>query len=975
MKLEKGKVYNGFEFIGEKEVKEIKCIGKQFSHKKTGARLLYMETDDDNMVFSISFRTPPKDSTGLPHILEHSVLCGSRKFPAKDPFVELAKGSLNTFLNAMTFSDKTMYPVASRNKKDFYNLMDVYLDAVFYPNIYKSPEIFMQEGWHYELDKREEELNYKGVVYNEMKGAFSSPESILFRKIQESLFPDTPYGFESGGDPDIIPELTLEEFLSFHKKYYHPSNSYIYLYGNGDILEQLEFIDGQYLSKFDKIDVDSKIPLQKPFSKMREMVVKYPFAANEDTKDKTFLNLNFTVGSVKDPDIYLGFEILEHLLLETPAAPLKKALIDAGLGKDVLGKFDNSILQPVFSIVVKNSNEDEKERFQSVVIDTLRDLVNEGIDKEQIEASINIKEFELREADFHGYPKGLLYNIKCMDSWLYDEGPLVHMEFEPTLKRIKEALTTNYFEGLIDKYLLNNTHSSMIILRPSKGMAEEKSEELCKELNDYKSGLSGEEITNIINQTENLKERQESSDSREVLETIPLLTLNDINPEAQILPLRENNEKEVKVLFHPMFTNGIAYMNLLFDVRVVSEELIPYIGLLGEVLGKSSTKKYNYGSLSNQINIHTGGIEFSVETYIKNGSDSEYYPKLAVKSRALMDKLPKTAELLGEIIKDTLFDDKKRLLEIIREVKSHIEIMMLNQGHVVASRRVISYFSPAGRFDELTGGISFYKFLSSLEKNYDESVLKIIDNLKKTSGLIFNMSNLLISFTGDDGDYGRFTEILPSILEKMGNYRAQPVDFNFDLKAENEGLLTQGKVQYNAKGFNFIKLGYSYSGGLQVLRTIEGYDYLWNRIRVQGGAYGAFAGFSRSGNMYFASYRDPNLKQTLDVFNGADKYLRSFDADEREMTKYIIGTISRMDAPLTPSMKGERADSNYISGITAEDIQNERCEVLNTKQEDIKNFAKMVEDTMKENYICVLGNEAEIRKNKELFNKLVDVFE
>lgn len=975
MNLEAGKMYHGFRLLEEKDVKDINCYGRIFFHEKSGARLLQLQTEDDNKVFSISFRTPPNNSTGLPHILEHSVLGGSRKFPAKDPFIELAKGSLNTFLNAMTFPDKTMYPVASRNDKDFYNLMDVYMDAVFYPNIYNTPETFMQEGWHYELEDRNKDLVIRGVVYNEMKGAFSSPESILFRKIQESLFPDTPYGVESGGDPEVIPDLSHEEFLSFHKKYYHPSNSYIFLYGNGDILEQLKYLDENYLSHFERIELDSRIPLQKPFESMREMTVEYPAAEGEDLNDKTFMSMNFTVGKSTDPEIYLGFEILEHLLLETPAAPLKKALIDAGLGKDVLGKFDNSILQPAFSVVVKNTNEFEKERFKDIVLSTLQKLVKDGIDKEQVEASINIKEFELREADFRGYPKGLIYNIKCMDSWLYDEDPFMHLSFEPALDKIKQALKTNYFENLIEKHLLDNPHSSLLMLKPEKGLSEAKAEELKRRLSEYKSSLSDGDIQEIISQTVRLKKRQETPDPKEALEAIPLLSLPDIERLAEVLPLAEDDVDGVKVLSHPMFTGGIVYLYLLFDTSYLPKELIPYAGLLSEVLGKSSTQDHGYGELSNEINIHTGGIDFNVEVYTQNGDSDKYYPKFIVRSKALAEKLPKLTGLIDEIIGGTRFDEKKRLIEIIRESKSRMEISMINQGHMVASRRVMSYFSDAGRYDELVNGINFYKFLAGLEKNADKSIEQVIDNLKKTSDYLFNRNNLLISVTADEVEYKKVRQLLPAFLDKLGDKRLESVRHRFELVPENEGLMTQAKVQYCAKGYNFIKLGYSYSGALQVLRTIAGYDYLWNRIRVQGGAYGAFAGFSRSGNMYLASYRDPNLKNTLDVYDGTAGYLENFQADEREMTKYIIGTVSKLDFPLTPSMKADKAVTNYIAHITQEDIQRERDEVLNTKEEDIRKLSSMLRDTMAQDNFCILGNESNIKQNKDIFKKLVDVFE
>lgn len=975
MDLKVGETYEGFKMISQEEIKEIKSIGRVFIHEKSGARLFQLENDDDNKVFSITFRTPPENSTGLPHILEHSVLCGSRKFPAKEPFIELAKSSLNTFLNAMTFSDKTMYPVASRNEKDFFNLMDVYMDAVLYPNIYKYPEIFMQEGWHYELEDRNDDINYKGVVYNEMKGAFSSPESILFRKVQESLYPDTPYGFESGGDPDVIPQLTLEEFLNFHRKYYHPSNSYIFLYGNGDLLKQLKFLNDNYLKDFDSTDIKSDIPLQKPFESIREITVPYPVSSEEDLNGKTFLNINFSVGRSTDPLIYLSFEILEHMLLETPAAPLKKALIDAGIGKDVLGRFDNSILQPVFSVVVKNADEDKKESFRKVVYDTLKGLVEKGIDKDIVEASINAKEFELREADFRGYPKGLLYNIKSMDSWLYGENPCMHLRFEPVLSEVKKALTTDYFEKLIEKFILNNTHSSLIVLRPERGLAEKRSRDIENKLKKYKESLNEPEIDRIIEDTRRLKERQTTPDSREAVETIPSLSLKDINPKAEALPLVEHEEHGVKVLFHPVFTGGIGYLNLYFDAGTVPQELIPYEGLIAEILGKASTSRYSYGSLSNQINIHTGGIEFDVETYIENGSNTEFHPKFTVKGKSLMEKLPKMAELIGEITGETRFDEERRILEIIREVKSRFELTIFDRGHMVAARRLSSYFSPAGMYNEMVSGISFYKFISGLEKNFESKAGEIISNLKKVSNMIFNRNNLLISFTASEGDYGSLQRILPDLLDRFDSARLSPAEFNFEISPENEGLMTPGRVQYSAKGYNFIELGYSYAGSLQVLQTIAGYDYLWNTIRVQGGAYGAFAGFGRGGNMYLASYRDPNLKKTLNVFDGIEDYLKNFHAGKEEMTRYIIGTMSRLDFPLTPSMKGEKAAANYISHITMDDIQSERDDVLSCTSEDINKLSDMLGDAMKQNYVCVLGNEKNIRDNKDIFNNLINVFE
>jgi Zn-dependent M16 (insulinase) family peptidase len=968
----KNNTYNGFKLIEERFVKEVNSIGKIFEHEKTGAKLLSLANDDDNKVFGIGFRTPPEDSTGVPHILEHSVLCGSRKFPSKEPFVELLKGSLNTFLNAMTFSDKTIYPVASRNTKDFFNLMDVYLDAVLYPNIYNIPEIFKQEGWHYELESKEGELTYNGVVYNEMKGAFSSPDSLLGRRIQSSLFPDTSYGHESGGDPEDIPKLTYQQFIEFHKKYYHPSNSYIFLYGDGDLNEQLRFINDEYLDGFTAISVDSEIGEQKPFSQVKELELEYPA---EDLKDNTYLSYNFVVGNSLDPEVYLAFEILEHLLLETSAAPLKKAIIDAEIGKAVIGQYDNSIKQPVFSVIVKNSNDEQKENFKKVICDTLEKLVNEGIDKEMIEASINKMEFSLREADFRGYPKGLIYYIKAFDSWLYGENPMLHFGYEPFLEKIKSALTTNYFEELIKKYILNNNHSSIVVLKPVKGILEVKAEELRKELEDYKNKLSSEEIDKLIEETKKLRERQETPDSPEVLEKLPALSLEDINKEAERIHFEEKVEEGIKVIFNPEFTNKIAYLNLVFNTDKVPQDLLPYLGLLSNVLGKISTKNYEYGALSNQININTGGLSFSTRVFLEDGSDEAFYPTFMVKSKALVQKMPKLVEILEEILNNTRFDEKKRIREIVREVKARFESAVFGSGHSISSIRVLSYFSPKVSYDEAMSGLSYYKFIADIEKNFDARWEVVAENLNKISKYIFNKENLLINFVSEEQDYKSLPNNINVILKGIGSEKLSKADYKFTADNKNEGLLTQSKVQFVAKAGNYIKAGYKYDGSMQVLKTIAGYDYLWNKVRVLGGAYGVMSGFGRDGNLYIVSYRDPKLKETLQVYDEMVDYLKNFQGDEAEITKYIIGTISNFDFPLTPSMKGEATIGNYLCKVSYEDQQKERNEVLKTTAEDIRSFAKLLQETLKQNYICVLGNDSKIKENKDIFNNLVTVIE
>lgn len=974
MKLQVGSVYKGFRLEESKTIKEINSQALRFCHEKSGAQLLYLQNEDDNKVFSVSFRTPPADDTGLPHILEHSVLCGSRKFPLKEPFVELIKGSLNTFLNAMTFSDKTMYPVASRNDKDFRNLMDVYLDAVFYPNIYTSPEILMQEGWHYELDSSDAPITYKGVVYNEMKGVFSSPESIVERKAQESLFPDNAYGFESGGDPEFIPNLTQAQFLDFHKKYYHPTNSYFYLYGDMDIIEQLGFIDEQYLSRFERINVDSHITYQEPFDKARTMQVYYPVSATEKTDDKTFLNMNFVVGRSTDPEVYLAFNILTHLLLGTPAAPLKKALIEAGIGKDVFGSYEGGILQPVFTIGVRNANPGQAGSFEKVVIDTLHRLVTEGIDKSLVEASVNLKEFQLREANYGSWPKGLVYNLKCMHSWLYDADPTMHLEYENVLERVKEAMVSPYFEDMITTYLLSNNHRSLVVAQPKIGLEEERTEADRRLLSQYKDSLSQEEIVSLIAQTAQLKERQATVDPAEALACIPLLTLDDIESKAPELPQVERTIDGVKVLAHPLFTNKIAYIDFYFDSSAVPQELLHYLILLTTMLGKVSTGDNHYSDLSNLINIHTGGIQYASAAYDKKADDTTYQPKLVVKTKALVEKIPQLMKLLGEILGDSRFDDHKRLKEIISEVKAKMDGMFVDQGHLVAMQRLISYFSPSGKYAELSG-LPFYRFITALEQDFAVRSAEVAANLAVVANLVFNRQGLLASVTMSDDDYGAFAENFALCSERLGDFALVPNQYHFDLVSANEGLMTASKVQYVAKGSNFRRLGYRYTGSMRVLETILRFDYLWNRVRVQGGAYGAFAQFDKNGNMVFASYRDPNLSETLRIYDETENYLRNFAVSDREMGKYIIGTMSKVDTPLTPSMKGERATGRYIQQITPADVQRDRDEILATRQSDIRECADLIKAVLAAGNICVLGNEEKIKNSQEHFRNLVSVFE
>ena len=968
---------DAYEVMLQKELKDLKSEGILLKHKKSGARVLLVSNDDENKVFTIGFRTPADNSTGVPHIIEHTVLCGSEKFPAKDPFVELVKGSLNTFLNAMTYPDKTVYPVASCNDKDFQNLMDVYMDAVFHPNIYKHEEIFRQEGWSYHLEEEDGELTYNGVVYNEMKGAFSSPDGVLDRMILNSLFPDTTYANESGGDPDIIPELSYEEYLEFHRTYYHPSNSYIYLYGDMDMEEKLKWLDEEYLCKYDVKEVHSEIGFQQPFDKMYEISAKYSVSSNEPEEDNTYLAYNKVVGTSLDKELCLAFDILDYALLSAPGAPLKKALMDAGIGKDISGSYDSSTYQPIFSIVAKNANAEQKKAFVEVIESTLRRIVENGIDKKALEAGINYNEFRYREADFGGYPKGLIYGLQMFDSWLYDEmQPFMHVESLETFKFLKKQINNRYFEDLIQKYLLDNTHGTIVVVVPERGLTAKMDAKLKEKLQAYKESLSKEELHKLVEKTTKLEAYQEEPSASEDIEKIPMLERADISTEIAPIYNEEMSLAGVPVVFHEIETNGIGYLELLFDLSGIPEELLPYAGVLQAVLGIIDTEHYEYSELFNEINVHTGGIGTSLELYtdVTKAKEKAFRATFEVKTKALYDKIPFALQMMIEILTSSKLGDEKRLKEILAMNVSRLQMKFLSSGHVVAAMRAMSYCSPISRFKELTSGVEYYRFLSKLNDDFENEKNVLIENLKKLTKMIFSKDNLMVSYTATREGLAGLEEELAKVRE--GLYEAQKEETRCVIHCEkkNEGFQTSSKVQFVAQAGNFLDAGKEYHGALQILKVIMSYEYLWMNIRVKGGAYGCMSNFNRIGEGYFVSYRDPNLKKTLEVYAGVPEYLRNFTVSERDMTKYIIGTISNIDQPMTPAAKGDRSMNLYMNHLTEEMIQEERMQILRATQEDIRNLAEIAEAVLACDQICVIGNEEKINDEKEVFGEVTALF-
>ncbi len=966
---------NTYELIEKREIAELKSTGYYLKHKKTGAKVCLLSNEDDNKVFYIGFRTPAPNDTGVPHILEHSVLCGSKEFPVKDPFVELAKGSLNTFLNAMTYPDKTVYPVASCNDKDFQNLIHVYMDAVFYPNIYEKEEIFRQEGWHYELESEDAPLTLNGVVYNEMKGAFSSPEGVLEREILNSLYPDTTYANESGGDPEAIPELKYSEFLDFHSRYYHPSNSYIFLYGDCDMAEKLAWLDENYLSRYDCLPVDSGIRTQKPFDRTVEVVREYSVSEGENTEDHTYLSYNKSVGDTLDEKLYLGMQVLEYVLLSAPGAPLKQALLDAGIGKDIMSSYDNGVKQPIFSIIAKNANEDQKEEFIRVIEDTLARLVREGLDEKALRAGINYFEFRYREADFGNYPAGLMYGLQAFDSWLYDENSVfLHLEALDTFEFLKAQVKKGYFEGLIKRYLLDNPHASIVIIRPEKGLTARQEERLRKKLEAYKSSLSREELSGIVEFTKHLKQYQSEPSPQEDLEKIPLLRREDIGKKAHPFQNREYQAAGVTVVHHDLFTNGIGYVNLIFKADQVPLELVPYLGLLKAVLGKVDTEHFSYGEFSSELNLHTGGITCRVNTYESVKGDHSCKAAFEVSSKALYDKLEVAFSMIKEMLFSSKMSDKKRMAEIVSQTRSRLQMAFQTSGHTMAALRCMSYFSPGSWFSDMTGGVSFYRFIEELEGSLDQRQEETAGRLDRLMHCLFRPENLVVSYTGEKESLDLLKKQTEGLVLGLYREELQEKPWSFLPEKKNEGLQTSAQIQYVARSGSFWKAGLPYTGALKVLRTIMSYDYLWNNVRVKGGAYGCMNNYTRSGDAYLVSYRDPNLDGTNRIFEDSVAYTESFDAAERDMTKYIIGTISAMDTPLTPSARGLRSMNAWMTGLSEEMAQKERDEVLGCSSGTIRDLAPYLKAVLSQNNLCVIGNEEKLKEHRELFFTLESLF-
>lgn len=935
----------GFKVLRNEHLEEINSDGFIYEHA-SGAKLIYLKNNDNNKVFSVTFKTLPYDNTGVAHIMEHSVLCGSRNYRVKDPFNELKKGSINTYLNAMTFSDKTMYPVASTNEKDFINLINVYLDAVFFPLIYEYKEIFLQEGWHYEGN------DINGVVYNEMKGAFSSPEKIINTNLKKNLFKDNNYKFYSGGIPEFIPELKYKEFINFHKNYYHPSNSIIYLYGDIDIDKYLEIIDSKYLGVFNKSYITTNYVIQEGSKNILYNEDKYFLSDKENTIQKNYMSAGFCIGNSLNYELTMNFNILCSVLLNMPSSPLKRIFIEKNLGKNIIASFENGMYQPIFCINAEKTDKIDLEYFKNIIYDSLKDLIFKGIEKDVINGCINKTKFYLKEEDFGYKPKGLFYNIMLMQSFIYGECSFEAIKFNKIFNKIKNTNYTN----LIDEYILNNNNCAFEML-------------LAVNIYDKKYKTTTFNKKNNNNDDIMLKKYQLNEDEKKDIENIPMLNLSDISKDIVHIPFVVDEISSSKVVYSPIESEELIYINMLFSTSTIPFEFIGYISIFKYLLGKLDTYKYKNDELINKINLYIGNLDFGFSNY--NNSEDKYSAFFSIKVKLLKENIDMFFDLLYQIVFKTIFKDKEYIKKLIFELKANIEKNFIFDSSSYAVLRCNSYFSEMHKYDDEIKGINFYNFITHITDNINENIDMVLENLKKLSDYIFTKQNFILGISSNKSYYSEIFSKCKSFYHDLSNKILEENRIKFDMNIKNEAFILNSKVQYNVISSNFKKFGYNYNGQFAVLKKIINTDYLWDSIRVKGGAYGAYSAFLRNGIMYIYSYRDPKLKETYESYKNIYKYIENINLNEREIKKYIIGTISMLDKPLKNNDIGNICLNRYISGISETQLLNEREKILNINNNSIRKYAQLIYNCINENYICTFGIENNIQKNNNLFDNIV----
>jgi len=952
---------HGFELIKEADIAEINTRARLFRHVASGAELLSLENDDENKVFGITFRTPPSDSTGVAHIMEHSVLGGSRKYPVKEPFVELVKGSLKTFVNAFTFPDKTCYPVASQNVQDFYNLVDVYLDAVFYPRI--SLETLQQEGWHYELENLEATMTYKGIVFNEMKGEYSSPDSLLGQYSHVSVFPDNSYGFDYGGDPKHISDLTYEQFKAFHDTFYHPGNARIFFYGDDDPDERLRLLQ-EYLKDYQAIEVDSAITLQPHFDQPQRKTFAY--AASEDTEgQKAYLTVNWLLPESMDVELTLGLSILSYILVGTAASPLRKALIDSGLGEDITGRgLDGELRQMAFSTGLKGIAIEDADKVESLILDTLAQLIKDGIEPDMVEAALNTTEFRLRENNTGSFPRGISLMLRSLMTWLHDGDPVAPLAFETPLAAIKAKLAADkaYFEKQIEEHLLQNTHRVTVILEPDPTLAQRQEADEAERLAKAKAAMTEAELQAVIDKAHKLKLMQETPDSPEALATIPSLTKDDLAKEIKRIPLAVSEEDGCQIFYHDLFTNGIVYLDVGFNLHTVPQELLPYVSLFSQALLKIGTETEDFVKLSQRIGRKTGGIWPSTFTSIMHQSD-EGTAWLFLRGKTTVSQTGDLLDILRDVLLTVKLDNQARFKQMVLEAKAGLEASLIPGGHGIVDTRLRANFNEIDWLDEQMGGISYLFFLRRLIEDVEHDWPGVLEKLEEVRRILLNRDSMLCNVTLDETNWQQFQPELAAFLSALPAGPVNISQWTPQYTAMSEGLTMPAQVNYVGKGANLYRLGYKLRGSHLVITNHLRTTWLWEKVRVQGGAYGGFCSFdSNSGVFNYLSYRDPNLLTTLDNYDQASQFLQRVELSEDEITKSIIGAIGQLDAYQLPDAKGYTSLVRHLIGLTDEIRQRQREEVLSTTLADFRAFGDVLGQVNKNGLVVVLGSSEAIEK-------------
>ncbi|WP_069998023.1 insulinase family protein [Cellulosilyticum sp. I15G10I2] len=972
MKLQLGEVYSGFKLTEEKKICELEGVARVFKHQKSGTELIHILNKDDHKVFTITFKTPPEDNSGAAHIIEHVLCCSSKKYPLKDTFIELQNSSLCTALNACTYQDMTMYYCASKNDKDFKNLVEVYTDLIFDPLLEAWPNLFRQEGWHYEIRNKREAINYNGVVYNEMLGEYDDPATILEHTIHQALFPNTIYRYDAGGVPEEIVQFNYEDYIAFYEKYYHPSHACIYLYGDIPILDQLKFLDEHYLMHFDKKADTVQIPLQQRLHTPASVHASYQADDKIDLSEAVFLVLSFVIGTSQDAELRLAFEILEQILLKSSASPLVEALIvNKELGKSLTeAGYDTCKQQPVFSITLKGTSVDNKNEFEQTVFEVLHQLVSYGIDPKLIEASINSIEFALKEADDSFEPRGVMYSEKIQNSFLYGGEPFIHLFYDDLLKKIKEKAYQGYFEALIKKYFIENTHRVLVLLEPSKVLKKEIDKKLAKNLKIYKKGLGREGLEELISINNALDKMQNKVNSKEALKMLPVLTLSDISPKTEAFIIQEQMLNGVSVLFNPDASKDIIYMHLLFDTTGVNEEDIPYLGVLASLLTYVGTKHYNYLELDHAINSCVGGMGCQINAYSDIKDTSHYRPLFKISAKLLKEKLPNFVELMHEILNNTIFMEQSKIKEILGSIKYEMERSFNSNPEYTAIKRIYSYCSHAGMYEDIVAGIAYYDFLCTIYNDFDNNFDLLRAKLSQVFQTVFSKTNMTMSITAEQKDFKFIKASIEALINGLKSEHIKKYQYALTPVVKNEGFVTMGSLYTVAKGFNYKKEGYASHGVLQVICNILESTYLWDKIRLQGGAYGCELSLGLDGNMVICSYCDPHLIETLAIYEGIGPFLSNLSLDDAALHRYIVGTIGGLDCALSMEQRSERALTSYLCGITQSELQKAREEILAAEPKDIQHFAALFNEFAKRNTQCVIGNSDQIKKHQRLFKSL-----